>query len=61
MQKTETLQLDAGTHWLCVCGQSKNSPYCDGSHQGTGFQPIALELEAPKIVEISGSTNTTSS
>lgn len=61
MQETKILQLDAGTHWLCACGQSTNSPYCDGSHKGTGFQPIALELEAPKIVEISGSANITSS
>lgn len=47
------LTLEAGTHWLCTCGQSKNSPYCDGSHQGTAFQPLALELTTPKRVEIS--------
>ncbi|MBT9316526.1 CDGSH iron-sulfur domain-containing protein [Leptothoe spongobia] len=49
----QVLTLEAGTHWLCTCGQSKKSPYCDGSHQGTSFQPLALELEAPKQVEIS--------
>lgn len=48
------LTLDAGTYYICSCGQSKNLPYCDGSHQGTGLQPISLELESPQTVEISG-------
>lgn len=24
----------------CSCGRSKTQPFCDGSHQGTGFEPI---------------------
>jgi CDGSH-type Zn-finger protein len=31
--------LDRATQlWLCRCGQSKNKPYCDGTHKGLGFQ-----------------------
>jgi CDGSH-type Zn-finger protein len=28
----------ATTLFLCRCGQSKNKPYCDGSHKAAGFQ-----------------------
>ncbi len=50
--KPLVLALEAGTHWLCTCGQSTNAPYCDGSHKGTAFQPLALELDTPKEVII---------
>ena len=57
MSRLLTLQLKAGTHYLCTCGGSKNAPYCDGAHKGSSFQPLALELTEPKEVEISGAVN----
>ena len=41
------VDLDAGeTIWWCACGRSAMQPYCDGSHYGTGLEP--LEWTAPK-------------
>ena len=43
------LQLDAGTYYWCACGRSENQPWCDGSHAGTGFNPVSLEVEKASI------------
>ena len=29
------------TYFWCACGRSKKQPFCDGSHKGTGFEPVA--------------------
>ena len=35
------VNLKAGrTYFWCSCGRSANQPYCDGSHKGTGFEPL---------------------
>ena len=30
---------------FCVCGRSKKQPFCDGSHLGTSFKPLAFTAE----------------
>ncbi len=41
------LELEAGTYWWCACGQSKNQPWCDGSHKGGDFSPVCVEIAEP--------------
>ncbi len=33
------------TYYWCACGKSAKQPFCDGSHQGTEFVPIAYKAE----------------
>jgi CDGSH-type Zn-finger protein len=34
------VDVEAGKeYWWCACGQSKDQPFCDGSHRGSGFSP----------------------
>ncbi len=32
-------------YYFCVCGRSKNQPFCDGSHAGTEFKPTAFTTD----------------
>ncbi len=32
-------------YYFCVCGRSKDQPFCDGSHAGTSFKPLAFTAQ----------------
>lgn len=56
------VELNAGTYYLCACGESKNLPYCDGAHKGThkgthkgsSHEPYEVELQERQTVAICG-------
>ncbi len=35
------VEVRAGkAYFWCACGRSAKQPFCDGSHKGTGFEPV---------------------
>lgn len=42
------------SYFWCACGLSQNQPFCDGSHSGTGFQPVKYMAEEDKLVGFCG-------
>ncbi len=45
--KPRKVKLNEGEeYYFCVCGRSKDQPFCDGSHAGTLFKPMAFTAEA---------------
>ncbi|WP_026942747.1 glutamate synthase-related protein [Hellea balneolensis] len=39
-------ELEQGKEYFwCACGRSKNQPFCDGSHAGTGLEPVKFTAE----------------
>ncbi|MAT52147.1 MAG: glutamate synthase [Porticoccaceae bacterium] len=36
---------EGNTYYWCACGLSKNQPFCDGSHAGSEFNPLAWTAE----------------
>ncbi|WP_094555702.1 glutamate synthase-related protein [Synechococcus sp. 1G10] len=33
------------TYLFCTCGRSKDQPFCDGSHKGSGFSPLPFTAD----------------
>lgn len=49
------VELEAGkTYFWCACGQSKNQPFCDGSHKTTPFTPTKFEATESKTAWLCG-------
>ena len=53
------VEVEAGeTYYWCACGHSRNQPFCDGSHQGTGFEPVAFTAEKSETAYLCGCKRT---
>ncbi len=40
------VDVDEGRSYKwCACGRSANQPFCDGSHAGTGIEPVSYIAE----------------
>ncbi len=48
------LDLKPGTYWWCACGLSKTQPFCDGSHKGSGIEPVKFELTQAEKLALCG-------
>ncbi len=44
------LDTKAGNYAWCACGESSKQPFCDGSHKGTDFTPIIVEIKEDKKI-----------
>ena len=42
------------TYYWCACGRSAKQPYCDGSHQGTGIDPLGFAAEKTGTLYLCG-------
>lgn len=42
------LDVKPGTYYWCVCGESDNQPWCDGSHCDTEFEPLQFTIHEEK-------------
>jgi CDGSH iron-sulfur domain-containing protein 3 len=49
------VNVEAGkAYWWCACGQSKNQPFCDGSHKGSEFTPMEFKATKDETVWMCG-------
>ena len=55
------VEVESGKdYYWCACGLSKNQPFCDGSHKGSGFNPVKYQADKSGKVYFCGCKQTQS-
>ena len=52
------VEVEAGDYWWCACGKSSEQPFCDGSHNGTKFEPVKFTISEKTTVWLCGCKRT---
>jgi CDGSH-type Zn-finger protein/quercetin dioxygenase-like cupin family protein len=53
------VELQAGRMYSwCACGRSARQPFCDGSHAGTGIEPVRFKADADREAVLCGCKQT---
>ncbi len=53
LKQPSKVKLEKGKKYFwCSCGLSKNQPFCDSSHKGTGYKSIPFEVSEDQEVDL---------
>ena len=54
-KKSYKIEVKKGKEYAwCACGMSQTQPFCDGSHAGSGFEPVIVTASISGIYGFCG-------